>query len=1043
MFLKRCLRGSKTLLVSQLCLLMATGAMAQDSKQVRGRVLDSTGQPIVGAAVVVDGTTTGTVTDIDGNYTLTVPDGSTLTVSFIGYDKASQPVSGEVMNFTLNEEFNELDELVVVGYGVQKKSDVTGALVRVDAETLNQRPVANAFEALQGKAAGVDITSNERPGEVGKIRIRGNRSLKASNEPLYVVDGVPLSAGGIESINPRDIESVDILKDASSTAIYGSRGANGVVLITTKHGHEGQMKVNYSGSWTIESIKDLAPAFSASDYITWRRWAYHNLSPDLYNPGDQPDYEQDQKIWASDPNALANVNKGWVNGKWDGSKVTNTDWTEYVTQKGLTQEHTLSASGGTEKIQAFASFGYLKNEGTQKGQEYERFNGALSLDLQAKPWFRMGGTANFSKATQKYGWAQGTYSFSGSGPKDIYSAAKDIPNYTVAYDEKGEIISTPGGSEVNRYTIIDEWTKSIDDRSTFRTLASIYGLVDFGGFTEALKGLNYKVSFGPDFRSYRQGKFTDSSSAGLGGGANKASRSDERYFSWTLDNMITYNNKFAEVHNIGLTLLQSASKYQKENASQSAQNIPMPSFKWNNMGSIDVSDNTKYKPGLGTGISENSLTSYMVRLNYSFKDRYLLTMSGRWDGASVLAEGNKWDFFPSAAIGWRIDQEDFMYDIEALDQLKLRVGFGATGNSSVSAYGTLGTVNAYWMPFSTGNEQILVTNEPYYTNSNNKMPNKDLGWERTTQFNIGVDFSLYKGKVSGTIDYYHSNTTDLLMEMTIPTLSGYPTTMANIGETKNNGIDITINATPVEIGDFAWNTSLNAAWQKDEIVELANGKEDDITNKWFIGESLAVFYGIDNAGLWQESDAAEMAKFNENGSKFTVGSVRPVDQNGDYKIDDKDRKVLGNQNPRWTLGWTNTFSWKGLELTVDMWGRFKYMVDTGGEGQYGMYQQRDIDYWTPSNTGADYQKPVYSTAGGDSYSSLLGFKDASFIKLRNLSLGYRFDKEICEKMKIEGLKLYVQGKNLGRIYSSIDFLDLDMGTSYYNRGVTFGVQVDF
>ena len=267
--------------------------------------------------------------------------------------------------------------------------------------------------------------------------------------------------------------------------------------------------------------------------------------------------------------------------------------------------------------------------------------------------------------------------------------------------------------------------------------------------------------------------------------------------------------------------------------------------------------------------------------------------------------------------------------------------------------------------------------------------------------------------------------------------------MANIGETKNKGFDLTLNVIPVRVAGFEWSSTINAAYQKDEIVELANGKEDDIANSWFIGESIAVYYGYDNNGLWQESDAAEMAKFNEKGHKFTAGSVRPVDQNGDYVIDDKDRVILGNRNPRWTLGWSNTFSWKGLELSIDLFGRFKYMISTGGEGQYGMYAQREIDYWTPDNTGAEWQKPVYSTAGGDSYSSLLGFKDASFIKIRNLSLGYRLDKTLCDRIGISGAKIYIQGRNLGMLASSVDFMDLDTGATYFNRGFTVGLQLDF
>jgi hypothetical protein len=279
--------------------------------------------------------------------------------------------------------------------------------------------------------------------------------------------------------------------------------------------------------------------------------------------------------------------------------------------------------------------------------------------------------------------------------------------------------------------------------------------------------------------------------------------------------------------------------------------------------------------------------------------------------------------------------------------------------------------------------------------------------------------------------------------MTIPTLTGYASTTANVGKTKNFGTDISLSFIPVQTKDFEWVSTVNAAYQKDEIVELSNGKEDDIANAWFIGQSIGVYYGIDNAGLWQESDAEEMAKFNANGHSFQAGMVKPVDQNGDYKIDNNDRIILGNKNPKWVLGWSNTFSYKGFELGIELYGRFGYMVNTGGEGQYGMYAQREISYWTPDNTGADYQKPIYSTSGGDAYSSLLGYKKASFLKLRNISLGYNFDSKMLKKVGIANLKVYAQAKNLGNIYSSVDFLDLDLGTTYYNRGYTVGLQIGF
>lgn len=569
-----------------------------------------------------------------------------------------------------------------------------------------------------------------------------------------------------------------------------------------------------------------------------------------------------------------------------------------------------------------------------------------------------------------------------------------------------------------------------------------YAQVDFGKIWEPLDGLTYKFAFGPDFRHYRRGLFIDATSAVKMGSANQANWNTDRRFSWTLDNMLMYNKKFGN-HTLGVTFVQSASKYNSENASMSEKNVFISSYLWNNMGDIDIYDSEKYGAGMGTGKSENQMSSYLGRVNYSFMDKYLLTVSGRYDGASVLAEGNKWSFFPSMALGWRMDQEEFLAGLDWLEQFKVRFGVGTTGNSSVGAYGTLGKISNYWMPFSTGNEKIFVTNEPYYSNSQNEMPNKDLGWEKTTQFNYGIDYSFIGGRIGGTLDIYTSRTTDLLMKRSISSLTGYPNIMSNIGETKNFGIELTINAVPLRIGDFQWTSDLNFAFQKDEIVELAYGKEDDLANGWFIGESIAVHYGFENDGIWQESDAATMAKFNENGSKFEAGMVRPKDQNGDFVIDDKDRTIIGNKNPNFTAGWTNTFSWKGLELTIALDGRFGYMISTGGEGQLGMYQQREIDYWTPENTGAEWQKPIYNQSGGDPYASLLGYLDASFIKLRNLSLGYNFSKDICKKIGIESAKAYVQGRNLGNVYSSVDFLDLDLGTTYYNRGITFGLQVGF
>lgn len=1015
---------------------------------VRGNIVDNMGESLVGVTVQVSGATVGTITDVDGNYLLNnVPADAELEISYVGMRTQLVPVNGRTsINVILEEDTELLEEVVVVGYGTMRKSDITGALAVVSAKELTTKPVTNAFEALQGKVAGVDITSSSRPGELGSIRIRGNRSLDGSNNPLYVVDGVVLSAGGIESINPRDIESINILKDASSTAVYGSRGANGVVLVTTKRGKSGSLQLNYSGTFTFENIHDLQPAMSANDYITWRRWAYHNANPGEFSPGNQPSQTQDESIFSSmDQTSINNVMKGWSGGSWDGGRVTNTNWGDFVTQTGITQEHTISAGGGTDKIKSFFSLGYLENEGTQKGQSYDRYNASMSTDISPTSWFTLGGSINTSWSNQSYGYSR-TGQSSNSGPTEIYAAAKQIFNVSLPYDDNGAIILNPGNLN-GVYTIIDEWKKSDEQRQTLRALGSFYANVELGKIWSPLEGLEFKSNFGPDFRYYRRGIYIDTSSAVRQGGTSYASWNYERNFSWVLDNILTYNKEI-DANRFDITLLQSASKYDRETASMTAQNIPKASFKWNNMGSVDITS-AAVRAGMSTGLVQSQLASYMGRFNYAFQDKYLATFSGRYDGSSVLSQGHKWAFFPSAALGWRIDQEPFMQDISWLDQLKLRFGYGMTGNSAVSPYDTLGSIRSMYVPFGgSGGGNVLGygTNEPYYFSGTTPMANPSLEWEKTTQWNIGIDYMFLKGRISGTVDVYGSRTRDLLMYMTIPTLTGYNTTLANVGRTKNKGIDMSFNFIPVQTRDFDWTSTLNLAWQKDEIVELVNGENDMVDNFWFIGQSISVYYGFEHDGLWQEEDAAEMAKFNEEGEEFTVGSVKPVDQNGDYVMGAEDRVVLGNRTPRWTTGWSNTFNYKGIELNIELYGRLNYLISTGGEAQNGSGNQRQIDYWRPDNTNAEWQKPVFTgTPGvaGDDYAGLLGFKNASFIKFRNISVGYFLPAKICKPVGINSLKVFTQLRNFGNLYSSVDFIDLDLGTSYYNRGITLGVEIGF
>ncbi|MDE5726585.1 MAG: TonB-dependent receptor, partial [Duncaniella sp.] len=888
---------------------LGVAAQAQNLN-VSGNVVDENDDPVIGASVLIGGTSQGVATDIDGNFSLkNVPSKGELVVSFVGYNTQTVKVEGRTnINIKLSLDSEMLDEVVVVGYGTQKKSDVTGALSHVGSKELQSRPVSNAFEALQGKAAGVDITTSERPGTVGEVRIRGERSLKAGNTPLYVVDGVPLLSGsGIETLNPRDIESVDILKDASATAIYGSRGANGVILITTKSGKPGQFSLNYSGSVTFQNLVDRNPSMSAAEYIDYRRWAAYNSDPTKYADPRNPTKESDDAIFGiiDDATAYANVMNGWAGGTWNPAGVTDYDWTGQALRTGVVNEHTVSASGGTDKLSAFGSFGFLNNSGTQRGQEYNRYTARLGMNITPVKWMEINMNINASREEQDYGMS-GAFAPSSTNKADgLYELYKKSYRWALPYDADGNRIKYPGGDN-QCYNPIEEWKHNISNRETWRFLGSFSATLKLGEIWAPLKGLNYRISFGPDYRQYRKGDYIDDQSAyNWSKSANNSAKWESRRdFSWTLDNMITYNNTFNKKHDVGVTLLQTASKWNYETANMAASNMEQDMYRWNAMGSVLITD-TANGASMSTGLNERQLESYMVRVNYGYDNRYLITASARWDGASQLSEGRKWAFFPSVSLGWRIQQEAFLRDVQWLSNLKLRAGVGTTGNSAISPYATLGKIQSVYVPTADGIEKAYTMNEPANVKDVLVMANTTVGWEKTTQWNVGVDYGFLNNRISGSLEVYFSKTSDLLMDMTVPTVTGYASTTANVGKTSNKGVEFTLNAIPVETRDFSWTSSFNMGWQKDRIDELANGKNDMKGNKWFIGESLGVHYDYAVDGLWQDTpeDLAEIEKWNKNGYNFQPGMVRPHDVDGNYIMDDDDLGILCNKRPTWTAGW--------------------------------------------------------------------------------------------------------------------------------------------
>lgn len=1030
--------------------LCSTIAFAQS--KITGTVVDEMGEPVIGASVMVKGTTTGGVTDLDGNFTIAnVKQGAQLMVSYVGY--ATQTVQAKNnVKVVLQEDKQLLDELVVVGYGTQRKSDVTGALSHVGSQELERRPVSNAFEALQGKAAGVDITTSERPGTVGDIRIRGERSLSASNSPLYVVDGVPLMSGsGIETLNPRDIESIDILKDASATAIYGSRGANGVVIVTTKGGKAGQFSLNYSGSVTFQNIVDKNKNVSAADYVKYRRWAAYNSDPTKYaDPRTGNSRENDAAIFGilDDPTAVDNILSAWDGGSWDPSRIKEYDWLGQATRTGFIQEHTLSASGGSDKINAFGSFGFLGNRGTQKGQEYQRYTARLGVNITPVKWMTINMSINASKEEQDYGMSGSFAPSATNSANGIYNLYKKAYNWAQPYDADGNRIKYPGGDNQS-YCPINEWEHNISNRETYRVLGSFSATMHLGEIYAPLKGLDYKISFGPDYRHFRQGDYVDTESAykWMSGAKNQARWQQRRDFSWTLDNMITYNNTFAEKHNVGVTLLQSASKWNYETANMAISGLEQDMYKWNAMGSLDITEKTN-GASMGTGINDRQLESYMVRLNYGFNDRYLLTASARWDGASQLSKGRKWAFFPSMSLGWRIQQESFLRDVNWLSNLKIRAGVGTTGNSAIDPYSTLGLIQSIFVPTADGQDKAYLMNDPAYVKNTLVMANTEVGWEKTTQWNFGIDYGFLNNRISGSLEFYFSNTNDLLLNMSIPTVLGYASTMGNVGKTSNKGVEFTLNAIPVETKDFSWNTSFNIGWQKDKIKELENGKEDNVANAWFIGEQLGVFYGYKADGLWQDTpeDLAEIEKWNANGENFSPGKVRPHDVDGDYKMTDEDRVIIGNKRPSVTAGWSNVFTYKGFELNFQLYGRFGYWVQRPVQSLFGYGNLGEaIDYWTPDNPGASYQKPILTTVqtgDADAYSGALRYKKASFIRMRNISIGYQLPKKAIQSFA-KNIKIYAQVINPFDLKQSVKGFDLDTNEQFYNRSWVVGVELGF
>ncbi|HAZ03388.1 MAG: hypothetical protein A2W90_00015 [Bacteroidetes bacterium GWF2_42_66] len=954
------------------------GEQSQQPKAVSGKVTDFSGVPIPGVSVVVKGTTNGIITNADGNYSLkNVPGDAILVFSFVGMKSQEVVVVDDnVINVKMQEETVGLEEVVAVGYGSMRKKDVTGSVASVGRNDILSNPYMNAVQSIQGKVAGIDIYSTSaKPGDTPTIRVRGNRSIKASNDPLYVVDGIPF-VGNLKDVNSSDIESIEILKDASATAIYGSRGANGVVLVTTRKGKTGKTEISVDSYYGVQ-INNEEKFMSPAKFVDMRRWAQRNAGK---YASDVPDLELDKKMfYYPDKYVIESISAAYdENGNYDPSKIRSFDWIDAISQTGTIQDHQLSMVGGTDKTKVSFSAGYFENKGGIKGFSYSKYSLRLSIDQVINDWMTIGGSMassfNMKKETNN----------------SIYSYAAQTNPLNPFRDENGILQLYPGGELFpNALLVLDN--DFIENKAN-RFYGSYYAEIKLPA------GFKYRLNFGPDYQDGRTGNFNGSQGSRLGGTAS-ASSSMFNQFHYTLDNLIYFDKTFKDIHRLGATLLQSSEEYKYENLEGKVDGLPYEYQQWYNLGTATSIT------GVGSGYSRWALNSYMGRVNYSFKDRYSVTVTGRYDGSSRLAGGHKYTFFPSAAFSWRVTEEPFMSNIKSVDDLKIRIGYGETGNTSIDPYATLGSLSR--TTYANGDNGFLGY-------APNALVNSSLKWETTAQYNIGVDFSLFNNRLSGTIDAYRQNTSDLLLPRQLPIASGFTSITQNIGSTRNSGLEVSISGVILKTASgFTWDADVMFYINKEEITELYYGKVDDIGNKWFIGKPINTYYDYKFDGIWQDSDEdkALMAIYNANGSSYAPGEIRIFDKDGNQKINADDRMILGSDVPKWTGSITSNMQYKGFDLSFFLYTRQGQMhYDVMLANHEARYSGIDVNYWTPENHSNSWPRPLAGRQEALNYTTLC-YQDGSFIKLKTVTLGYTLPKSVLSDIDVSRLRIYITAQN--------------------------------
>jgi len=967
-------KAKKTALVAGLCFLgmapvqqasAATAAVAsvQQTKQATGYVADSQG-PLIGATVMEKGTNNGTVTDFNGFFTLNVKPGATIVVSYVGY--VSQEVkAGDNLKINLKEDGHVVNEVVVIGYGTQRREAVTGSVANIGGEKLNQVAATNAAQALQGRVAGVLMTqTSSKPGAEMQIRIRGQRSLTASNDPLIVLDGIPFM-GQLSDINPTDIKSMDILKDASATAIYGSRGANGVIIITTVKGTQGApAKVTYNGYVSFKKVFHKYPMMDGPTFSKMRQYA------------------------------------GIYQNSLDESESTNTDWQDLYYQTGISHNHDLSVSGGTNGGSFSFGAGYYKDESVVPTEGYDRISVRGNFDQKIGKWFRFGlSTNNSYRKTQG---VNNMYAVLGSSPlSSPYDENGNLKRYN-ALPADDQIVVTKETVERDK----DVWMSENKGIGTYNTL-----------FAELkcpwIEGLTYRINVGLNFRSSKSGSFTGTGINNKDANAvNSGSIYENQTRNWAVENLLTYDRTFAEKHNLNVVAMYSAEQTTYEQTGASAQEIPADYFQYYALDKATGQANLT-----GYNYWQSGLVSWMGRVMYSYDNKYMISAALRSDASSRLAKGHQWHTYPAVSAGWNIARENFMENLKWIDNLKLRVGYGETSNQSINPYSTLGGL-------ATRNYNFGSTYKSgYYVNS---LPNPELGWEYSKTWNFGLDFSFFNGRLSGSFEYYTQKTNDILLNVKLPDTSGVSSYTGNIGNTENKGWEFSLNGIIIDNKNgWNWEAGINFYQNRNKLTKLATNDPDgkDEGNLWFVGHPIDVIYDYEYVGLWQKGEEAAMNILEPGGN---AGMIK-VKYTGDYdanglptrQIGPDDRQIM-SMEPDLVGGFNTTIGYKNFDLTVigsfQIGGKLISAIHSSN-GYLNMLSGRrnnlDVDYWTENNTGAKYPKPGgIMSSDNPKYGSTLGYFNAGYLKFRTITLGYNFDKlQAVKDLGISRLRVYATVQN--------------------------------